>query len=496
MARKRDLKFFSFLMIFMVMCISLYLVILSQPKSHGHRSSRKHSIHKKVRPESQPIPSLSPINVADHQPYPRCTEKKRIALLKNHKVGGDTVKNILNRYGYNKNLTFLIPRNFAPSLAYPYNLNQNTVIGRPPNKTYDIWVHHAVFERNVFKEYFPEDTVFLTILRNPLTHFKSVWNHYQLRKKFGIPTTRIDSILMFLQEPAKYDPICGHGSHEPLCFTQNSMAADLGFLLKDNQKLQSLKSSKARKAMAQAFVRKIQEDFPFVMIMEYFDESLVLLRRMMCWSMKDILYYSVNSKRYSYKHVEIQGEDKDRHEEWNYVDYALYDHFNKTFWQKVSETGNSFREEVAFFQQVNQKMRDHCTALIQKSQPCSRYGATLEVSDTQWGPGFTVDREFCLLARRGLRCHFTLQAERLTKALGIRSRELQQGTRNEVERELNRYCNYCKLKIRCNKEDYLAHFYREGYISAKQYEEFKKITFPELSRSCSLPPTVLRPPKL
>ncbi|XP_035676896.1 uncharacterized protein LOC118415991 isoform X2 [Branchiostoma floridae] len=382
MARKRDLKFFSFLMIFMVMCISLYLVILSQPKSHGHRSSRKHSIHKKVRPESQPIPSLSPINVADHQPYPRCTEKKRIALLKNHK------------------------------------------------------------------------------------------------------------------EPAKYDPICGHGSHEPLCFTQNSMAADLGFLLKDNQKLQSLKSSKARKAMAQAFVRKIQEDFPFVMIMEYFDESLVLLRRMMCWSMKDILYYSVNSKRYSYKHVEIQGEDKDRHEEWNYVDYALYDHFNKTFWQKVSETGNSFREEVAFFQQVNQKMRDHCTALIQKSQPCSRYGATLEVSDTQWGPGFTVDREFCLLARRGLRCHFTLQAERLTKALGIRSRELQQGTRNEVERELNRYCNYCKLKIRCNKEDYLAHFYREGYISAKQYEEFKKITFPELSRSCSLPPTVLRPPKL
>eukprot|EP00058_Branchiostoma_floridae_P009879 XP_002595367.1 hypothetical protein BRAFLDRAFT_69194 [Branchiostoma floridae] len=177
MARKRDLKFFSFLMIFMVMCISLYLVILSQPKRHGHRSSRKHSINKKVRPESQPIQSLSPINVADHQPYPRCTEKKRIALLKNHKVGGDTVKNILNRYGYNRNLTFLIPRNFAPSLAYPYNLNQNTVIGRPPNKSYDIWVHHAVFERNVFKEYFPEDTVFLTILRCPQSVPAWVWGH-------------------------------------------------------------------------------------------------------------------------------------------------------------------------------------------------------------------------------------------------------------------------------------------------------------------------------
>ncbi|XP_078678636.1 galactose-3-O-sulfotransferase 3-like [Branchiostoma floridae x Branchiostoma belcheri] len=496
MARKKDLRFLSCLVVFMVMCLAMYLVILSQPKKHGHKPSKKHIIHKKPRSESQPSPaSLKHNNNAlpQHKPHPpQCTEKKQIALLKNHKVGGDTVKNILNRYGYNKNLTFLIPRSFAPSLAYPYNLNPNTVIGRPPNKTYDIWVHHAVFERDVFRKYFPNDTVFLTILRNPLSHFKSVWNHYQLRKKFGIPTTKIDSILMFLREPAIYDPICGHGSHEPLCFTQNSMAADLGFPLKDNEKLQSLKSEKTRKAMAQKFVQRIEEDFPFVMIMEYFDESLVLLKRMMCWSLKDIVYYSVNSKRYSYKHVEIEGKDKERHEEWNYVDYALYDHFNKTFWQKVGEAGNGFWEEVRFFRMVNEKMRDHCAALIQKGAPCSRYGATLEVSDTQWGPGFTIDREFCLLARRGLRCHFTLQAERLTRALGLRSKGTHKSAVNVVEKELNRHCNYCQLKIRCNKEDYLAHFYREGYISARQYGEFKKISFPKLS-SCSLPPTVLRP---
>ncbi|KAI8515508.1 hypothetical protein Bbelb_063210 [Branchiostoma belcheri] len=53
-------------------------------------------------------------------PWQRCEAKTHIVLAKNHKVGGDTVKNIINNFGYRKNLTFLLPKPFKSSMAYPH----------------------------------------------------------------------------------------------------------------------------------------------------------------------------------------------------------------------------------------------------------------------------------------------------------------------------------------------------------------------------------------
>ncbi|XP_055954364.1 ras-related protein rapA-like, partial [Patella vulgata] len=38
----------------------------------------------------------------------------------------------------------------------------------------------------------------------------------------------------------------------------------------------------------------IKNDFSLVLIMEYFDESLVLMRRLFCWELKDIIYLKLN----------------------------------------------------------------------------------------------------------------------------------------------------------------------------------------------------------
>ncbi|KAI8478169.1 hypothetical protein Bbelb_440960 [Branchiostoma belcheri] len=70
---------------------------------------------------------------------------------------------------------------------------------------------------------------------------------------------------------------------------------------------------------AERFLADIERDFTLVMILEHFDESLVLLRRLMCWELKDILYDSRPKKQrsYAYKDYKPSDEERGNHEEFN-----------------------------------------------------------------------------------------------------------------------------------------------------------------------------------
>ena len=39
------------------------------------------------------------------------------------------------------------------------------------------------------------------------------------------------------------------------------------------------------------YIHFLQQEFDLVMLMEYFDESLVLLKRRLCWKIEKILYF-------------------------------------------------------------------------------------------------------------------------------------------------------------------------------------------------------------
>ncbi|XP_078679068.1 galactose-3-O-sulfotransferase 3-like [Branchiostoma floridae x Branchiostoma belcheri] len=434
---------------------------------------------------------------------PQCKERKRVAFAKNHKVGGDTVKNILNRYGYVRNLNFLLPRSFVASLTYPYSLYSEFYMPAPPNKTFDMLVYHTVYNRTRFHEILPKNTVYLTIIREPLSHLKSIWNYYGLQNKFLIKSTGEHAILTFLNNPGKYDKKCGHGRHVPYCLTQNSVAVDLGFPATNNKRVTLGCDADQRELITQKFLRKIHDDFHLVMIMEYFDESLVLLRRLMCWTLQDILYYKANVRHYTTKRAQIPPEVRQIHKEWSYVDYSLYHHFNRTFWRRVHSAGNDFWGEVRYFRRINRQMREFCD-LVSRLNPCP-VSQTLVVNDTRWSPGFTIDRDFCLLARRDLSCYYSLQTERAAKALGLNRSNLHlyggSGPRNDLQRPVTiseslkrlnktgsrkdenfhervhklrgqdvagRHCLYCSLGS-CRALDYLTHFYKDGHINSDTY---------------------------
>ncbi|XP_035689130.1 galactosylceramide sulfotransferase-like [Branchiostoma floridae] len=369
-----------------------------------------------------------------------------------------------------------------------------------PNKgKADIWVYHTIFDSQKFHSMFSSNAVYITILREPLSQLKSVWNYYKLSKKFNISEEGTDGIAKFLDNPGKYDMACGHGARYPFCFTRNSVAVDLGFSMQENMDTPSLEDQVQRQHKSKAFVRQIEEHFSLVMIMEHFDESLVLLKREMCWTLKDILYYVANTRSYTWRQHNLPKLQKEQHKQWSYVDYALYEYFNTSLWNKIGQADNDFNGELGFFRHVNAKMKKHCDHLL-RGEACSVYGSVLKINESRWSPGFDIGREDCELIKRTVQCHFALQAERAIRAVGEHQHidpSKYQGSRhrnNEFMDSVKPYCVYCNPQISyCSMFDYLTHFYIDGLIQETKYSILRERFFPYSQQNCYMKQTVLYP---
>ena len=139
------------------------------------------------------------------------------------------------------------------------------------------------------------------------------------------------------------------------------------------------------------YIQQLGKEFQLVMITEFFDESLVLLRRLMCWSVKDVLYIPKNKNVYKKKRV-FSAKDHTKHRKLNVADYDLYHFFLKRFSDTVARQKPDFWKEVAYFKKLLQNVQSYC----------SQVGGTsvLEVPRTQWNAQFTVRPEDCRLMQK------------------------------------------------------------------------------------------------
>ncbi|KAF6036098.1 GAL3ST1 [Bugula neritina] len=121
----------------------------------------------------------------------------------------------------------------------------------------------------------------------------------------------------------------------------------------------NVKKSNDKKAIKD-YIDFVERRFKLVMFTEYFDESLVLLRRTMNWSMTDIFYsYANEATKKSGTVLSPDDINKLLNIKHNLGDWMLYQHFNKSFWEKVS-TQPEFFDEVKVFKQLNTKVREFC----------------------------------------------------------------------------------------------------------------------------------------
>ena len=157
----------------------------------------------------------------------------------------------------------------------------------------------------------------------------------------------------------------------------------------------------------------LKQDIPWMILTEYFDESLVLLRRYLCWNTKDIIYSRLKTspgKKSRYKSSDVSSNTiVEQHRRYNPGDYALYAFYNNTLWDILSKQNEDFWEEVKVFRNINNQVADFCKdiyAVIKvkdmdetslKTLLLDYYGNELVIPKNKWTEEFTVDPLDCAL---------------------------------------------------------------------------------------------------
>ncbi|KAK2488775.1 hypothetical protein MC885_008456 [Smutsia gigantea] len=107
-------------------------------------------------------------------------------------------------------------------------------------------------------------------------------------------------------------------------YARNSMWFDLGF---DSD-------APVADGYVRACLAAVQQRFQLVLIAEHLDESLVLLRHLLCWQLEDVVAFRLNAR--SQRSVaSLSRESQERAKRWCALDWRLYKHFNCTFWARV-----------------------------------------------------------------------------------------------------------------------------------------------------------------
>lgn len=304
-----------------------------------------------------------------------------IVFLKTHKTGGSTLTNVLQRFAEYHNLKVALPNKTYGQLRYNYfgdvgeSLSRDHIYDPHGNTTFDILCNHVIFSAAEFRRVFKRRTFYLTILREPVSNVLSAVNY------FGLTDGYIQRLLMETNTSVfKYLP-----RYEPknvyLSFTNNRQLFDLGF---------PPRKSPRNLIYVRQFIRELENNLQFVMIMEYFDESLIIVKRLLNWTFKDILYIPQNKGR---EKLVADLTDIDRADifNWNRGDGVLYSHFLRRLLKEINKRGPGLKDEVSVFRRILRKVWDFCDL--------DEQDASLTIDRTPWDPGFMYRYDECGLLR-------------------------------------------------------------------------------------------------
>ena len=305
--------------------------------------------------------------------------RTQIGFLKVHKAASTTVQAIFLRFGWKRNLTFVLPHEFNhfrfPNIISTYDPpHRNNTLPPPANKSFDILSHHVLYDKEAWDKVLPVGYALIGSVREPWDLFKSMINYMTPRYITRIKSK--DKIATFLQHPLKYEP-----NYIELSWTNNRMSVEFGvhpdiIITRDFKRFQD-------------FLRKIDQDFDLVIIADLLDESLILLRRLLSWSLQDILYVSKNVRKLNgtakyipTKHI------LEKFKAHCAFDYLLYDFFKRKLQNQILVEGPLFSSEVKQFKEIRKTVENFCKTL-QKDV------SFVKVHRSEWNPEFLVDRKEC-----------------------------------------------------------------------------------------------------
>ena len=349
--------------------LQLFEVSKQYQDSIGTReiSIREHAQNIMQRTCKEPFPVPDGVRI-----FSDGREVRHIAFLKVHKAASGSATSIFFRFGTARKLKFLRPK-WLNIISSSDTISDKSILNGD-SKPFDIMTSHVIYNRAAFEKYLHNDSVYVGIVREPYIQFKSSMNY--MAPKYVYNISDVDPIQQYLRNPTRFEQV----KNPRLSWINNRQATEFG--TPDH-----IIMTKNVTAMNE-YVQKLDNEFHLVIIAEYFDESVVLMRRMFNWKLSDILYRRLHIRGWDRKQTLPKAHDRRLYRNWAFADYAIYDYFFQRLWQQIRIAGEDFYQEVLYFKQVRDEMDDFC-----KVYP--NISATYVISRSRWSPKLTIDKEMC-----------------------------------------------------------------------------------------------------
>ena len=118
------------------------------------------------------------------------------------------------------------------------------------------------------------------------------------------------------------------------------------------------------KSKVAEMIQKIDSDFHLVLLVEQMEESLILLKELLCWDLIDIRYFKLNERSEETKKSQMTSNTRARLKKWLWADYELYEHFQKKLNQLIQDFGViKMKNQVNSLQDLNNELRKNCHML-------------------------------------------------------------------------------------------------------------------------------------
>lgn len=306
-----------------------------------------------------------------HAP-PKCLPVNHIHFLPMSESNAFLTKSLFVHYGLKHHLSFALPTStsgtYLNGMGHPFTPitgNLTHVIGfNSEEASFDILCHDMILDAAKVYEIMPEDTKFIGLLTHPVRHFRRLWNKYEstwsIKKRLAEDTMnvtdppQVGEMRTFLEDPWHYlqEPLEAfrdaellknhkilHGTltkYEPqissLIHTRNPQLFTYGFEVVQKNLVDVL---------IQSMISSVEAQYHIIVIDEYFDYSLALLKYKLCWSYKDVITIAASIRRpiEPYSEHALDDEMVAKLRTFNAADFQFYETMNNTFWDTVHSIG-------------------------------------------------------------------------------------------------------------------------------------------------------------
>lgn len=209
----------------------------------------------------------------------------------------------------------------------------------------------------------PADTFYFSIIRDPVALAESSFAYY---KEVAPAFRKTKGLGDFADNPHKYYDPRLRNNH----YARNLLWFDFGL---DHNANFSISLAQRGQAM-------IRQAFKLILVSEYFDQSMILLRHALCWPLDAVVSFSLNARQQkpsgiggisgswvgkaaaaagvggrgarsqakALPNLSLTEEQREKLRQWNALDWYLYKAFNKTFWEEIDRFGHAqMEQEVA-----------------------------------------------------------------------------------------------------------------------------------------------------